>query len=44
MSITFKDYAKEVLSKSQIPLTPQEIWDEGLKEGLDNSTFAHKFQ
>ena len=35
MSITFKDYAKEVLSKSQIPLTPQEIWDEGLKEGLD---------
>lgn len=35
MAITFKEYAKEVLTNSDIPLTPQEIWDEGVKRGLD---------
>jgi len=35
MAITFKDYAKEVLQNSNIPLTPQEIWDNGLKQKLD---------
>lgn len=35
MTITFKDYAREVLESSKLPLTPQEIWDQGLKQGLD---------
>jgi hypothetical protein len=35
MAITFKDFAKEVLEHSGIPLTPQEIWDTGLKQELD---------
>lgn len=35
MSLTFKDYAKEVLIKSDIPLTPQEIWDNGVERNLD---------
>lgn len=35
MAITFKGFAKEVLLNSDIPLTPQEIWDTGLKQGLD---------
>lgn len=35
MAITFKDFAKEVLEKSDIPLTPQEIWDTGLKFELE---------
>ncbi len=35
MAITFKDFAKEVLTKSDIPLTPQEIWDEGVKLALN---------
>jgi len=35
MAITFKEYAKEVLRKSEIPLTPQEIWDKGLEQKLE---------
>jgi len=35
MTITFKDFAKEVLQNSDIPLTPQEIWDTGLKQELE---------
>ena len=35
MAITFKDFAKEVLQNSDIPLTPQEIWDTGLKVELE---------
>lgn len=35
MAITFKDFAKEVLQNSDIPLTPQEIWDTGLKFELE---------
>jgi len=35
MPITFKDYAKEVLLKSDIPLTPQEVWDRGVELELD---------
>ena len=33
--MTFKEYAREVLNLSDIPLTPQEIWDIGVKEGLN---------
>ncbi len=36
MAMTFKDYAKEVLTKSDIPLTPQEIWDSGVAEKFDD--------
>jgi len=36
MAITFKEYAKEVLQKSEIPLTPQEIWDKGVEYNLKN--------
>jgi len=35
MAITFKDFAKEVLQNSAIPLTPQEIWDRGVELKLD---------
>lgn len=35
MTITFKEYAKEVLKQSDIPLTPQEIWDFGLEKEFD---------
>lgn len=35
MAITFKEYSKEVLKNSEIPLTPQEIWDKGVELKLD---------
>ena len=35
MAITFKEYSKEVLKNSKIPLTPQEIWDKGVELKLD---------
>lgn len=35
MSFTFTDYAIEVLSGADKPLTYQEIWDIGLEKGLD---------
>jgi hypothetical protein len=35
MAITFKDFAKEVLNNSDIPLTPQEIWDTGVELKLE---------
>ncbi|RMD93464.1 MAG: hypothetical protein D6813_04100 [Calditrichaeota bacterium] len=36
MAFTFTDFAKEVLSKSDKPLTYQEIWESGVAEGLDS--------
>ena len=35
MALTFKEYAKKVLSQSEIPLTPHEIWEKGKEFGLD---------
>ena len=36
MSYTFTDYAYEVLSKAERPMTYQEIWESGLQQGLEN--------
>ena len=35
MAITFIDFIQEVLKVSDIPLTPQEIWDKGVELKLD---------
>jgi hypothetical protein len=35
VALTFKEYAKKVLSQSEISLTPQEIWEKGKELGLD---------
>jgi hypothetical protein len=35
MAITFIDFIQEVLKISDIPLTPQEIWDKGVELKLD---------
>ena len=41
MAMTFKDFAKIVLQNSDIPLTPQEIWDTGIKQGLEKKLKSH---
>ncbi len=35
MAYTFKDFAFDVLSKADKPLTYQEIWSAGVSAGLD---------
>ncbi len=35
MALTFKAFAKRVLENSDIPLTPQEIWEQGKEMQLD---------